>query len=308
LLRVPKPALSMLATFVLVFASACSSSSGTPAPAASGAVGASGAPGASATLNASDPNSIISQVISSGTTVKSFHIKLALSGTLKAAALQSYASSSGVQITSDVKLDGTAIEGDVDVANQAAHLALNVPALAFLGNTPITGDIILVNNTLYYKVSLLGTKYSTQDLSSLGSSLGALASGLPVPSAAAVATMSLADEMTQLRTAMQQAGVTATLVGTDQIGGKSAYHINLAVPLDKINAQIAAQASGGPAMTLDSASIDFWVYTDTNLPAQFEAKASSAALGNIDLLLSITNYDQPVTISAPAASDIQTAP
>jgi hypothetical protein len=29
-------------------------------------------------------------------------------------------------------------------------------------------------------------------------------------------------------------------------------------------------------------------------------------LGNIDLTLTITNYDQPVTIAAPAASDIGT--
>ena len=167
--RVPKPALSILAGLVVVIAGACSSAASTPAMA-----GASGAPqampsamaaasaGASAmaTANPNDPSSIITQALSSETATTSFHIKLEVAGTIKAAALQSAAGSAGAAITSDVKLDGTAIEGDVDVANQAAHLTLSVPAMAMLGNVPITGDLIVKDQVLYYKVSLLGTKYT----------------------------------------------------------------------------------------------------------------------------------------------------
>jgi len=252
-----------------------------------------------ATVNANDPNSIITQVINGGADIKSFHIKIAVTGTIKAAALKDATASSGLQITGDVKLDGTAIEGDVDVTNQAAHLSLTVPAMELLGNLPITGDIVVVNNALYYKVSLLGTKYTKSDL-------GSLTGGLPVsvPTPGPSALTSLTDRSAQLRAAMQQAGVTATLVGVDQIDGKDANHINISIPLDKLNAEIAAQASTSPAMKIDSASVDFWVYKDSNRLAKIEIKGASASLGALGFTITVTNYDQPVTIAAPAAADI----
>jgi hypothetical protein len=50
--------------------------------------------------------------------------------------------------------------------------------------------------------------------------------------------------------------------------------------------------------------VDFWVYTDTNRLAKAEIKGASSAIGTIDIVLTITNYDQPVTVSAPAAGDV----
>jgi len=302
LIRIRKSAFAVLAGFVLV-AAACSSGGATTAPAAGG----TGAPAA----NQNDPNSILTSVINGGSDIKSFHIKIAVSGTIKAAALQaamadSGSSGSGIQITSDAKLDGTAIEGDVDVANSAAHLTANVPALQMLGNIPITGDVIVVSNTLYYKVSLLGAKYTKMDL-------GSLTSGLPVsipsilPSPGASAMTGITDQVNQLRTQMEAAGVKVTLVGVDKIGGQDANHINVSVPIDKLNAEIAAQSSGAPSATIDSASVDFWVYKSNNMLAQVEVKGASSSFGNVDFMITVTNYDQPVTISAPAAADIAPA-
>ena len=293
--RVRRTAFAVLVGFVLVAAGACSSGGSTNSPAA----GSTG----TASVNQSDPNAIITSVINGGSDIKSFHIKIAVSGTLTKEALQAELADEGITVTSDVKLDGTSVEGDVDVANSAVHLTANVPALPMFGNTAITGDLILVDNVLYYKASLLGPKYSKMDLSDLTSGLPvAIPSVLPTPGASEMS--SVTDEIDQLRTEMQQEGVTATLVGTDQIGGQTANHINISVPIDKINAEIAAEASGGPSMTLDSASVDFWVYQSNNRLAQIEIKGASSALGNIDLVITITNYDQPVTITAPDASQI----
>jgi hypothetical protein len=321
LIRLPRTALPVFAGLVLVVAGACSSSSATTAPGgngagASNAVVASGAPAAAsmaaasvaATLNPNDPSSIITQVISGGPAIKSFHIKLALSGTIKAAALSSAEGAAGaagaVPLTNDVVLDGTTLEGDVDLAGQAAHLTFNVPAAAI--GAAVTGDLILKDNALYYKVSLLGTKYTKMDLASL-SSLSPIALPSALPTAGASAMTSVTDAINQMRTAMDQAGVTATLVGVDKIGGKDANHINISVPLDKLNAAIAAEASAAPGMTIDSASVDLWVYKDNNQIAQLEMKGASSTLGSLDFLLTVSAYDQPVTIAAPAASDIQAA-
>ena len=311
LIRLPKPALATLAGFVLVFAAACGSSTITPyaAGASNAPAGASNAP-AAATVNPQDPSSIITGVINGTTNVKSFHIKLTVNGTIKAAALADAGSATGglsAALQGDLKLDGTAVEGDVDVANQAGHLTFNVPPLAALGNVSLTGDLILVSNTLYYKVSILGTKYTKMDLGSIGDSLGALSSSLPVAVPSAGASAAIADQISQMRAALNEAGVKATLVGVDKIGGKDASHINISVPLDKLNSAIAAQASAGPAMKIDSASVDMWVYTDSNRIAQVEIKGASSTLGNLDITLTISNYDQPVTVAAPPADQVQTA-
>jgi hypothetical protein len=316
LIRLPRKTFAVLAGIVLV-AAACSSGSATLPPAGStSAAGATSAPaGAStapavATLNPNDPSSIITQVISGGTAVKSFHIEITVAGTIKASALSGAAGGAGSALTGDMKLDGTKVTGDVDVANQAAHIAANVPLVTGGTTLPVTADVILTGGALYYKASLTGPKYTKVDLASLGSSLGslgALASAVPTPGASAMGGVT--DEIAQLRAALDQAGAKATLVGVDQIGGKDADHINISVPLDLLNSQIAAAAaaaSGAPAgMKIDSASVDLWVYKDSYLPAKFEIKGASSALGNLDFTVTITNYDQPVTITAPAASDIQ---
>jgi hypothetical protein len=305
--RSTKPVLAVLAGLVVVFASACGSSSATPTSAAA----MSGAPSAGAsmagpTVNPNDPNSIITNAMSGVSDVKSFHFEVALSGTIKAAALQS--ADSPIPITSDLALDGTSLSGDVDVANGAAHLAASLPALPELGGVPITADVIAVNQAIYYKVSLLGTKYSVFDLSSLSS----LTSGLPIPSALPTAgpsaLSSAMDQLEQIRQQLQDAGFTAQLVGVDQIGGQDANHIQITIPIDYINQQIAAESSPDPAPgQLDSASLDFWVYKADNRLAKLEMKAASSTVGNLDLVVTITNYDQPVTISAPPASEVETS-
>lgn len=302
MIRVPKLALTLFAGLVVVIASACGSSAATSAPGGSGVpAGGSATPtSAASAVNPNDPSSIITAAISGGSAIKSFHIKIALSGTIMAAALKSEAGSAGGAITGDLKLDGTAIEGDVDLVNQAAHLSLNVPAMQMLGNVPLTGDLILKDSALYYKVSLLGPKYTKTDLGSL---TGALPVAVPTPGASAMT--GLTDELTQLRAAMDQAGVKATLVGIEQIGGQDAYHINVSIPLDKLNAEIAAAAaSAAPGVKIDSASFDAWIYKDSSRLAKIELTGASSTIGNIDFVLTITNYDAPVTIAAPAASEV----
>ena len=310
MIRLPKPALATLAGFVLVFAAACGSSTITPVPAQGGtnAPGVISTGGAVATVNPQDPSSIITGVINGTTDVKSFHVKLTVKGTIKGAALASAAGSAagglGGALQGDIKLDGTSIEGDVDIAKQAAKLTFNVPPLAALGNIPLSGDLILVSNTLYYKVTLLGPKYTKMDLGDIGDSLGALSSSLPVAVPSADASAAIADQISQMRKALSDAGVTVTLVGVDQIGGKPASHINVGIPLDKLNAAIAADASAGDTMKIDSASVDMWVYTDGSRFAQVEIKGASSTLGNLDITLTISNYDQPVTVAAPPADQV----
>ena len=314
MVRNRKPALALLAGLALALVSACSSSATPPAGSggpsgpgttlAPGATPTIAAPGTTPTsqLNPNDPNSIITKAISGGTAVKSFHIKIAISGTVNASTLSSAAGSAAAGLKGNIKLDGTAIEGDVDVANAAVDLTATVAAIPSFGNVPITAVLIVKNNVLYYKTSLTGAKFAKLPLAGL-------TQGLPVPTAApgASAMAGVADEVAKLREQMQAAGVTVTLVGVDQIGGKPANHISISIPIAKLNAQIAA-SKGAPKMTIDSASADVWVYQGTAQLAEIEFKGSASSagtsVGNIDFTITITNYDQPVTITAPPASEV----
>jgi LppX_LprAFG lipoprotein len=297
--RVPRPAISLLAGLLVVVASACSSA----ASPTSVVAGATGGPGSAASpANPNDPNSIITAALSSVSTVKSFHIEIDASGSISQAAL---ASADGGALAAgapagDIKLDGSSIVGDVDVANSAAHITATLPTV------PVNADVILTGGNLYYKMAP-ATKYTLMNLGSLTNALsGSLPVAVPTPGASALSGVT--DELSQLQAQMDQAGVTVSLAGMDQIGGQDAYHISVTIPVAKLNAEIAAAAaSDSPAMTIDSASVDVWVYKSNSRPAKVEIKGASSALGNVDLVVTITNYDAPVTIAAPPASEIAPA-
>ena len=314
-----RTALALTTLLVAVVTAGCGSSSvtwpptgGSGAPVNSGGGGGGGGASAAPTVNPEEPTTVIDHVLGGAMgiaggdkTIKSFHIKIGLGGTIKASALKSADSSIGAAITKDIKLDGTALEGDVDIVNQAAHLALNVPGMEVLGGTPITGDIIVVDKVLYAKVSLLGTKYQSMSLSDLGSLTGSLPVSVPTAGPSALTTVE--DQITAFRKQLQDAGAKTTLVGVEKIGGNDAYHINISVPLDLLNEKIAAASSPDPAaMKVDSASVDVWAYKDNYNLAQVELKGASSTIGDLDLVITITDYDKAVTVTAPPASEVQT--
>ena len=280
-----------MAGVVLVTAGACSSNS----TASGGNNGAS--------VNGNDPNSIMAAVVGNGSQIKSFHIKIAATGTIKSAALADTGSSTS--LSGDLKLDGATIEGDVDVTNAATHLTFSLPAVPVSADmsVPISGAIIVVNKVAYYKVVLTGatgTKYTKMDLSSSLGSITALSSSLPVAAKSAGAS---AMTPSALQSALAQAGVTSKVVGVDQIGGQDAYHIAFTLPLSIINAGLSSQASGS-SMKIDTLGLDVWVYKNNNRPAKAELKEGSTTVGDIDLTVTVTDYDKSVTVNAPAAGDV----
>jgi hypothetical protein len=282
-----------MAGIVLVTAGACTSNS-----TASGGNGGNNGPA----VNGNDPNSIISAVVSNGSQIKSFHIKIAATGTIKSAALADTGTSA---LSGDLKLDGATIEGDVDVTNAATHLTFTLPAVPVSADmsVPISGDIIVVKGIAYYKVVLTGatgTKYTKLDLSSSLGSITALSSSLPVAGKSASAS---AMTPSALQSELAQVGVTSKVVGVDNIGGQDAYHIAFTLPLSTINAGLASQTTSS-SMKIDTLGLDVWVYKNNNRPAKAELKEGSTTLGDIDLTVTVTDYDKSVTVAAPAASDI----
>ncbi|HEY5528305.1 MAG TPA: LppX_LprAFG lipoprotein [Thermoleophilia bacterium] len=235
-----------------------------------------------------DPNEIITRSATGLTAVQTVHFDVAVSGSVNTSALGS--SGSALGLSGSLKLDGTTASGDIDIQKQAFHVAASMPTL--LG---LTADIIQVDGFQYTKISLVGTKYTKSS-----------ASTLPIPSAAPSATLDISSAVTSLKSSLTAAGVTATLVGRDQVDGRNSYHVSVGLPKDLINQQLGAlggAAAGGAK--IDTLTLDYWVFVDSLNPAKMELKASSVTVGNLTVTLTLTKYNQPVTIKAPADSEIQ---
>ena len=306
MLRFRGPVLAMLVGTAVIVGGCSGGSTASPTGAATSA-GAT--PTAVATPTPVDPEALFNLGIAEGPAWQSFHMNIALNGTIKAAFLKTLGNPSWANLKSYAVLDGTVIAGDVDAPDLAFHLAITVPANSLTGSAPITGDLIVKNSELYLKLSDLGAEYHEVKLGTISKEMG-LPVSVPTPGASALT--GIADTTASLRTQLEAAGVTPTVVGIDQIGGRDAYHIDLAVPLDKINGDIAAAASAAPAgesavlrgIKIDSVSAGIWIYEGTYQLAQVQIVGASSTVGNLSFTMTLTNFDQPVTINAPAASDI----
>lgn len=304
-MRIGKSVLAMLAGLSLILGGCASGA--TTSPGSSSTVGGKTASAALATPSPTpvDPEALFDQGIAAGPAWKSFHLKIVLGGTVKASFIK--ASDPASTIKNDLVLDGAVIEGDVDAVNLALHLPMNIPAIPGMSTEPMNMDVIIKDSVLYIKSPSLGAKYHSTKLSAIAKEFDI---SEPVPTPGGSAQAGIADMVATLREHLDENGVIPKVAGIESIGGKDAYRIDLSVPLDKLNGDIAAAEASASAdaaqkMTIDSASASMWIYKDTYQLAQVQLAGASSNVGNLTFTMTLTNFDQPVTIEAPAAKDVQ---
>jgi len=258
------------------------------------------------------PDTLFDRGIAQGPAWQSFHLKVTLDGTIKASFLRGLGNPDWAKLASDAVLDGTVIEGDVDAQNLAFALSIAAPAGPLLGPA-FNGNLVIKDGYLYLKMPSLGAKYYKVKLGTFSKDLG-----LPVtiPSPGPAALTDLSNLTGDLRNHLESLGVSPTLAGTEDIGGRPAYRINLTFPLDVINSDIASSiASMSSAdkaakaalsgIKIDSLTSSIWIYTDNYQLAQVQIAAVSSAVGNLNFTMTLTNFDAPVQITVPPASQIQ---
>jgi len=259
---------------VLVAVAACGGSSATPTPS-----------------TITDPRQILAQSLSNVAKAHTLHFSGTIAGSLEMGELSKLGGSS-LPLTGTLKLDGGTITGDVDSARQAAHLTVAFPAVFGL-----TADLIQVDGYSYTRINLTSDKYSKSR-----TDLSAIASAVP----GAGASSGVTDMVVQLGQLLDGSGTTATLAGHSKVAGRDAYELTLAIPADRLSSDLASLAPGLPSgLSLESATVTYWVYADTMQPAQLRLRASSTSLGNLDVSVTLTRYDQAVKIEAPPASQVE---
>ena len=301
MLRIGKSVLVTVAGLALVVGGCSSGNAASPAPSAGATEVA-----VVATPTPADPDELFNQAIAEGPAWQSFHLKIALNGTITPAAMKAMGNPSWAKLKSSVSLDGVTVEGDMDPVNLKCDLAVSVPAITAIGSSPISAHLIILDPILYLQMSATGSKYHKVKMGTLSGNLG-LKVAVPTPGGSSL--VGIANDVSILRQTLETSGVRPTLVGIDQIGGMSAYHIDLTAPLDKINGDISAAATKPGAsflrqVKIDSASASIWIYKDSYQLAQVQISGASSAVGNLSFAMTLTNFGKPVTITAPPASDI----
>ena len=255
------------------------------------AAGCSGWVGALAEPTPLGPDEILARSIARLETSATFHVEATIGGSIKAGSLGSLAGGIPIGLLGNLKLDGASITGDVDVADRAAHLTASFPSLF-----GARAEVVLVDGYGYTKVSLLGDKFTKSKAPAL----------LAGQSAGANPTLNFRVAAGRVKEIFDAAGTSAVLLEPDSVDGQAAYHLSLAMSVAGL-ARLFQEAGVGAAtagLSIQLAQFDYWVFIDTLRPARFKLKASSDAVGSVDVDLSLTGYDRPVKITAPPAAQV----
>lgn len=259
--------------------------------------------GGAAASPISDPKEILVQSVDAAQAAKTVHVKLDVAGKLPLGdlsgllgGLSGIPGASGAPLASaapgasgssaGLDLTGTTAEGDIDLANTAAHIGFTVPPLLDL-----TGDLIAVGGAAYLKVSLLGDKYQQ-----LGQTPGSTAS--PGATASPSPTAGMLDS---LRTSLDQLKTPPTKLPDEQCGDTQCYHVQ--VTLDQT--ATGALESLAPGVT-GTGTVDVWVRKNDLRPSQVVIKGDSGTAAGLTLTLTFSDWDKSVSIQAPPADQIGT--
>ena len=224
-----------------------------------------------------DPNEILTKSLTAMGDVKSFHLEMAVTGTINADIM-------GTGSPASITLDATSADADVDVANRRAraNFVLTAPFT-------ITGQLIQIDNTSYTKVSALGDKYTKSE---------SVPDDLPVDTDPAEALAKLGEFLDRPEIAPIKAD-------DARCGDKDCY----VVEIDLTAAEIAAMASSLPeqldALGDGAFKLEISVQKDTLRLGRLLVGLAAGDMGSLQLTVDFSRYDEAVTIEAPPADQVE---
>jgi hypothetical protein len=229
-----------------------------------------------------DPKEIVAAAVRSAESAKSVHIEMTLDGSVTAE------STGGGAAGPTIAFKGTTASADVDIAAGNAHASFSMPA--FLG---LTGDLIQIGGTSYIKTSLTaGGLYQSQKA----------ASALPIaPTGSGSVVGSVSDFLSR-------PGVDPVKGDDVACGSTQCYTVKIELtPAELVAMGADAAAASGLPVDLASASVNVTIRVekDTNHLAGVAATVGLGEQGSITFDMAMSKWDQPVTITAPPADQIQ---
>jgi len=228
-----------------------------------------------------DPNEIITRGLAATADLTSLHVSATVSGNF-------------IEPTSgaSIGLDGTTFKGDLATSGQG-HFTFAVPT--FLG---LAGDIIISGTDLYYKTTLTGPKWGHHQIpvpspSATGS---ASASGSLDPKAAALA---------EIGKLLLKDGVVATKLEDVTCGDAQCYHVQVSVP-SAVMVESPDLASLKPSDIFgDTLVVDLLFNREHLWLTEISTKIDSPRAGSFSAKITFSDFNVPVTVSAPPSDQVQ---
>lgn len=238
-----------------------------------------------------DPSAILAAAVSSTASSTAVHIDVSADGPIEFDPLNTGAGAS-------INLRGTTASADVDIAGQKARATFASPNLM-----NIVGEAIAIDRTVYLKSSLSGPKY-------LATTTPQPDPSSPVPSAQALQALTDLLARSDLK----------PVKGDDvPCAGGTCYTVTLHVTGEDLAGLLGSSGTpaggnlsipGVPLPNLADATADLAVHVEqtTTRLSGIDATVHLGDTGDPKLTATFTKWNEPVTITAPPADQVQTAP
>jgi hypothetical protein len=228
-----------------------------------------------------DPAEIVTQGAEATSEADSFHVALTVTGTI-----------TDPDTGTSMPLDGVRVEGDVDIAGEAAHVTFAVPFL--LG---LSGEAIVLGEDVYVLSSLTGDKWVHMPAEGQGS-----------PSPEPTDPAEIADKVAEF---LATEGVSAEKLDDASCGEDTCYHVRLTVSEEALAAHPDAMPDMGEYGSLlpdaefnGPVVVDLLFERDGLWLRHVSTSAADPESGDASLTLTLGDYNQPFDISAPPADQI----
>jgi hypothetical protein len=223
-----------------------------------------------------DANQIITKGLEATTALQSFHLDVALDGQLTLPQL------------GGIRLSDSTLAGDFDVAGKLAHLTFSLPKLFGLA-----GEIIATEQATYIKSTLTGAKWQKQDASTPGGSIPEVQDP----------TKALAE----LGTFLKQDGVEARKLADASCGDANCYQVELTMPSALLDDAVGAAGSSASEIIGDALVLNLQFDREKLYLTTVSTSIDNTQAGTFSATMSLSGFDQPLTISEPPASDVDTS-
>lgn len=229
-----------------------------------------------------DPKEILTKSVATIQKAKTFHFDATVDGTLN---IDMFGAGEGTEIA----LEGTSAQGDLDLAGKNMRITAAVPA--FLG---LRAEVIVVGEDTYTKTSLSGAKFKKSSTSSS-------AEELPVD--ATDPTKALGD----FATFLAKPEIAPTKGPDVDCGNATCYQVLVELTAD----ELAALSSPAPSATASASpfegtvNITVTINKSTLQLYSITADMTDPKQGELSLVATFTKWDAPLTISAPPAEEVE---
>ena len=233
-----------------------------------------------------DPRAILAAAVTTTAAAKTVRVDATADGSVAVDLL-------GIGAASTVELNGTTASADLDLARGNARTTFSAPGI--LG---LTGELIALDGTSYFKSTLTGTLYQVQPL-------GAAA---PVPSGAITATV-----LKGLTDLLANPTLRPIKKDDEPCGSATCYRVDITLTPADLAALGAGdlQAPAGlpvpiqlPDLTTATVELRVLVAKETTHLAGVRAAIDLGTAGSPVVELTFSKWDEPVSISAPPADQL----